>query len=123
MRNRLALLTLFSMIAIAGAAGVSAQAQVPAPAGLLSIGTLALAQAPSAGDSSSGSQSSSTQSSTQSSAPSGAATESRHESSTTTTMPVSPLWIAVGVVALVALIALIVSASRRDTGSTTTVVK
>ena len=73
MRNRLALLTLLSMIAIAGAAGMSAQAQVPAPAGLLSVGTLALAPAaPSGADSSSGSQSSSTQSSTQSSAPSGA---------------------------------------------------
>jgi beta-lactamase regulating signal transducer with metallopeptidase domain len=125
MRNRLAVLTLCSMIAIAGAAGMSAQAQVPAPAGFLAVGTLALAQAPSAGDSSSGSQSStqSSQSTTQSSAPSGTTTESRHESTTTSTLGVSPLWIAVGVIALVALIALIVAASRRDSGSSTTVVK
>lgn len=122
MRNQLALLALLSMITIAGAADMSAQAETPATAGYLTVGTLALAQAPSAADSSSGSQSS-TQSSTQSSAPSGGTAESRHESTTTTTWPVSPLWIAVGAIALVALIALIVAASRRDSGSSTTVVK
>ena len=124
MRYRLAVLAFLSMIVIAGAAGMSAQAQVPAPAGFLTVGTLALAQAPS--DSSSGSQSSGSQSSTsstQSTTPSSDTAVTRHSSSTTTTWPVSPLWIAIGVIALVALIALIVASSRKDTGSSTTVVK
>lgn len=126
MHHRLAVLAFLSMIVIAGAAGVSAQAQVPAPAGFLTVGTLALAQAPSAPDSSSGSQSSGSQSSTsttQSSTPSSDSTVTRHASSTTTTWPVSPLWIAIGVIALVALIALIVASSRKDSGSSTTIVK
>src|ERR1700676_2217640 len=120
MYHRLAVLAFLAMIVIAGAAGRSAQAQVPAPAGFLTVGTLALAQAPA--DSSSGSQST-TQSTSQSSTPSSDSTVTRHESSTTTTWPVSPLWIVIGVIALVALIALIVASSRRGSGSTTTVVK
>ena len=120
MYHRLAVLAFLAMIVIAGAAGMSAQAQVPAPAGFLTVGTLALAQAPA--DSSSGSQST-TQSTSQSSTPSSDSTVTRHESSTTTTWPVSPLWIVIGVIALVALIALIVASSRRGSGSTTTVVK
>jgi cobalamin biosynthesis Mg chelatase CobN len=128
MHHRLALLAFLFMIAIAGATGMSAQAQDPAPAGWLTagtLGTLAMAQAPSAADSS-GSQSSGSQSSTsstQSSSPSSDATTTRHESTTTTSWPVSPLWIAIGAIALVALIALIVASSRKDSGSTTTVVK
>jgi|SRR5579864_4218982 len=120
MHHRLAVPAILCMIVIAGAAGMSAQAQVPAQAGFLTAGTLALAQAPS--DSSSGSQST-TQSSSQSGTPSSDSTVTRHESSTTTAWPVSPLWIAIGVIALVALIALIVAASRRESSSSTTVVK
>jgi predicted S18 family serine protease len=116
------MLALLAMIVIAGAAGMNAQAQIPAPA----LGTLALAQAPSDAGSSSGSQSTSqstTQSTTQSSAPSSGSTEVRHESTTTSTFAVSPLWVAVGILALVALIALIVAASRKESGSSTTIVK
>jgi beta-lactamase regulating signal transducer with metallopeptidase domain len=120
MNYRIAVLAFLSMIVIAGAAGMSAQAQVPAPAGFLAAGTLALAQAPA--DSSSGSQSA-TQSTTQSTTPSSDSTTTRHASSTTTAWPVSPLWIVIGVIALVALIALIVASSRRDSGNSTTVVK
>jgi len=131
MNYRLAVLAILSMIVVAGAAGMSAQAQVPAPAGFLTAGTLALAQAPS--DSSSGSQSSggqsstssgqSSTSSTQSTTPSSDSTVTRHTSSTTSTWPISPLWIAIGVIALVALIALIVASSRKDSGTSTTIVK
>jgi beta-lactamase regulating signal transducer with metallopeptidase domain len=125
MNHRLAVLAIFSMIVVAGVAGMRAQAQVPAPVSFLTAGTLALAQAPS--DSSSGSQTSggqSSTSSTQSTTPSSDTAVTRHSSSTTSTWPVSPIWIVIGVIALVALIALVVASSRKDSGSSsTTIVK
>jgi lysylphosphatidylglycerol synthetase-like protein (DUF2156 family) len=110
MRRRNSLLALLLTLALASVAPMSAWAQ--APAGVLGVVAVA-AHAQATAD-----QSSSTQSSTQSGTQSGTQTEVRHES--TTSWPVSPLWLAVGGIAVVALIALIVAGSRRDT---TTVVK